>query len=159
MNDLLELIERMEAGTSEERDASVGVVCRLMMSPTLDVETFNVGMQWLGAKSLGTLSPEAKFHIVEFVDRKSRESPPDISSLHDLIIAVQPVPEDNSGTWSRIEHHLVWLLQHDIDRFSDPSAQPYAMPRGGSLFCANREASNGSHKRFAAEKFLRSLVS
>ncbi len=114
--DFVALTSRISAGTKEERDQGFGIICRVLLSPVISSDCFDIGMAWLQANVSSSLSPASKYSVIEFA---AQVRPPGRSDAAALILSAQPVLPEHKGIWQRVEHFLVELLQHDFAAFTD----------------------------------------
>jgi hypothetical protein len=114
--DLESLTERVESGTSEERDQMFWIVCRSLLSPSVPSDCFEFGWGWLREKTSANISPTAKYHVIDFATQLSAAKR---EAAGALALAVQPVLAEDKGIWQRFEQFLVSWLETDLPGFNN----------------------------------------
>ncbi len=116
-------LSKMMQGTQEEIDEAFNVLHGCFLSQ-LENETFaNFSMQWLNKNTTSKIPPLAKYCVVDLMRRLSNISEAkkrliDINDANKLLITIQPVLQENAGTWNDIEHYLVDRLREDKKLFA-----------------------------------------
>jgi len=108
------------ANSQEDLSNVVCVVCRITIVARLSAELTRRCREWLTQHLSSRLSPDAKFHLVSVAEAAARqggESGMPEADLSDWIVAIQPVPEDNRGTWGGIADYLCRTLSRDPQQF------------------------------------------
>lgn len=114
--DFQDLIGRMCAGSSDEKEQVFWIVCRVLLSPTISEDCFNFGLEWLRTSASDALTPVAKFNLIDFAAR--------LPAIHqkkaaDLVLSVQPISAEHKGSWQRLEQFMVDLLERDLNAFNE----------------------------------------
>lgn len=109
--ELESLVERMTAGSIEEREQVYWIVTASILSQTISEDSFNFGLGWLRANVSGQIPPLAKYHVIDFAVRLAPAHREDAGKL---VLLVQPIQTDHKGIWQRMEHFLVHWLQTDF---------------------------------------------
>lgn len=117
-------LSKMMQGTQEEIDEAFNVLHGCLLSQLANETFANFSMQWLNKNTINKIPPLAKYFVVNSMLRLSDISGAkkrliDINDANKLIVAIQPVPQDNARTWSDIEHFLVDRLREDKKLFAD----------------------------------------
>jgi hypothetical protein len=114
--DLEALTSRISVCPPEEREQAFWIVCRCLLSPSISKDSFDFGMTWLRANVSSSVSPVAKYQIVDLAARlDARHS----GAAGELILAVQPVLPEHKGIWQKVEHFLVQSLERNLAAFTD----------------------------------------
>jgi hypothetical protein len=114
--DLNSLVSRLGRGVAEEQEQAFWIVCRSLLSPSIQPNCFDFGLEWLRTNVSKTISPASKYNIVDFAAQlpilRRREAA-------ELVLLAQPILAEHKGIWARIEHFLVPWLQTDLPGFCD----------------------------------------
>lgn len=117
-------LSKMMQGTQEEIDEAFNVLHGCLLSQLANETFINFSMRWLNKNTTNKIPPLAKYCVVNSMRRLSNISGAkkrliDINDANKLVIAIQPVSQENAGTWSDIEHFLVDRLREDKKLFAD----------------------------------------
>lgn len=89
--------------------------------PTLDGETFRVGIDWLKANAKPAIPPLCKHRVLCIVERLFDDAslpqeavPREVLSL---VIQIQPIALEHTGTWQKLSELLVHLLRGNPPSF------------------------------------------
>ncbi|UFS72472.1 hypothetical protein LPW11_09825 [Geomonas sp. RF6] len=114
LSDLQRLVAHLNV--PNEHQEAFFVVCRSLLAPTTVPECLNFGLSWMRKEASPALSPEAKHVVTDFAVQLFESGGGDVS---DMILSVQPIPIESSGTWKRVEALLVSLLRKDTEKFKE----------------------------------------
>jgi hypothetical protein len=117
-------LNKMAKGSQEEIDAAFYVLYRCLLNQ-LTNEVFVVfSMKWFNKNTSSKIPPLAKYCVVNSMHRlcdasKANSRFININDANKLIITIQPIPNENTGTWSDIEYYLIDRLNEDKKSFAD----------------------------------------
>jgi len=111
----------MIKGEPEEISEAFSIVSGCLRSERADNDFMQFAMNWFSKNVSGKLPDWAKYHLVNamwFFGTPGRQKE-DIraSEADDLLVAIQPIPENNRGTWERLEMYLAERLHQDPSSF------------------------------------------
>ena len=117
------LIEMLN-GVPKEIDEAFNTVYRCLMGKLSDPDFVRFAMNWFSKNASSHIPPLAKYCVVDSVwrlcsPRRKESKLVEVSEANNLLIAIQPVPDDNLGTWHQIEYYLVDRLHEGIEVFED----------------------------------------
>ena len=109
--------------TTKEQEEAFDIVRRCSMG-LIEKEFSHFVIHWLNRHVSSELSPASKLSVVNTVsqlrDYRGRDKPLiDTIDSNKLIIAIQPIEREYTGTWKEIEYYLVCRLHENIDLFGD----------------------------------------
>lgn len=108
--------------SSTKLDDRFAVLCKIIVAPKTSDECFASAMEWLRQHASPELAPSAKHVLVEAaiaIANQSRGTPAVVKSLWQLLLAVQPIAPEHTGTWSQLEHFLVGVMSGDAVAFEE----------------------------------------
>jgi len=114
LKDLKDLAARISAAASVEQEEAFFVFTRFPLVPSLGSELMTFAMNWLESNAGPSISPMAKYHMVELTATLATTERYDAGGL---ILLVQPILPENKGTWTQLERYLVSLLKKDLNSF------------------------------------------
>lgn len=114
--DLELLVNRMSSGMPDEREQVYWIVTRSLLSPLVPTGCLNYGLSWLRSNTSGSITPAAKYNIVDFAVQLPAARRKEAG---ELVLLVQPILAEHKGIWQRLEHFLVMWLQTDLAGFND----------------------------------------
>jgi hypothetical protein len=105
-------LNEMLRGLPEEVDEAFSTVYRCMLGKLEDPVFISFAVDWFINNASTKIASASKHYVICTMHRLSyrgrkTKAPVDISTMNDLIIAVQPIPIENEGTWSELEYYLV----------------------------------------------------
>lgn len=115
-------LNEMLHGIPEEIDEAFGTIFRCLSSKPGDSGFVNFAMNWYIHNASSLISGSAKHYVVSAVtilSLRAKESPEcfNVSITNKLITIIQPIPEENQGTWSELEGYLVDRLHEGQESF------------------------------------------
>lgn len=113
-------LARMSAGTEPERAEAFNFLRCLLPNDYISPESLLHGANWLSANSNSSLPDNSKHWVVNVahtVVRRTNAGVTVLKAVCDALVAIQPVPTKNAGTWKDLEGLLVDLLEHDFPQF------------------------------------------
>jgi hypothetical protein len=121
IEDLDSKLTKLLKGEPEEVSEAFSVIWRCLRGERADGHFMKFSMNWFSKNVSSELPDGAKYHIVnamwyfntpgkQKIDIKSSEA-------DDLLVAIQPIPENNHGTWNCFEMYLGERLEQDIVAF------------------------------------------
>ena len=120
--ELQDLIAQHDAGTSDEKNDMIGTFCRIVVGQSMSRDVANRGLLWLRNTVNGSISSSAKYCVAQLVAMPSSQAKSDDAVLleegSDLLLAIQPIPVEDMGTWRYVESHLGRLIVSDVSRFN-----------------------------------------
>jgi hypothetical protein len=120
--DQLEALFDRAVTSQEDLSNIVSVVCRMTFVASLSVDLIHRCHQWLEANISSSLSQDAKFYVAwlaEIVMRDRNGVGGPKADTAKWILSIQPVPEDNRGTWDHIAAYLSEVLSRDARQFGE----------------------------------------
>lgn len=118
----LEVLFDRASRSKEDLSNVVSVVCRMIGMASLSTELLERCHEWLNTRISCSLSPDAKYYVAWLAAWISRENGSSSGAAADVakwVVAIQPIPQDNQGTWGRIADYLCKLLKRDLQQFGD----------------------------------------
>jgi hypothetical protein len=116
-NELVAMIK----GEPEEVSEAFSTVWRCMRSERADNDFMQFAMSWFSKNVSNKLPDGAKYHLVNamwFFGTPGRQKEGiGASEADELLVAIQPIPENNRGTWERLEMYLTERLHQDTSSF------------------------------------------
>ena len=109
------LVNRMTAGSSDERDQVYWIVTRSLLSSVIPPDCLSFGLDWLCSNASGSITPAAKYNVIDFAVQLPAAHRKETGKL---IILIQPILAEHKGIWQRLEHFLVSWLQTDLIGFT-----------------------------------------
>jgi len=105
-------LNEMLRGLPAEVDEAFSTVYRCMLGKLEDLGFINFAINWFIDNASTKIPPASKHYVICAMHRLSyrgrkTKAAVDISTMNDLIVAVQPIPIENEGTWSELEYYLV----------------------------------------------------
>ena len=109
-------------GLHEEVDEAFSTVYRCLLGNSENSSFVQFATNWLVKNASATIPGFAKYYVVDAVchlSHRAKESPGDfnVSIMNNLIAVIQPIPEENQGTWSELEYYLVDRLHEGQESF------------------------------------------
>jgi hypothetical protein len=114
--DLELLTTRMAGGSTEEQNEVVGLICKVLLSPTLSPECRKYCWRWLRANVSKKIGPVAKYNVVDMAARMPKDAYKDAA---ELILQIEELPCQYKGIWQRLEPFLIEMLKLDPKYFQD----------------------------------------
>ena len=114
------LIQRADSDNPGETDDVIAAASRTILSNHVEQEVFADGLAWLHDNVTRVTTSQGKQNVITTASRLVRglcvtgEKQPDCT---EWLVALQPVPASDLGSWAKIEDCLVETLAEDIDRF------------------------------------------
>lgn len=117
-------LKKMLKGVPDEIDAAFYVLYRCLLDQLTNKVFVKFAIQWFKKNASSKVPPLAKYCVVNSMLRlcdsgeaKSRFI--NISDANKLIITIQPIPIENTGTWNDIEYYFVDRLNEDKKSLAD----------------------------------------
>ena len=109
-------------GLPEEVDEAFSTVYHCLLGNSENSSFVQFATNWLAENASATIPGFAKHYVVDAVRHlsyRAKESPGDfnVSIMNNLIAVIQPIPEENQGTWSELEYYLVDRLHEGQESF------------------------------------------
>ena len=103
-------------GEPEEIDEAFGTVNRCLLRRLSQGSFVLFAMDWFSKHASTHIPDLSKHHVVEgmwrlCIPQKKREIPISSSEANKLLVAIQPIPTKNLGTWNLLEYYLVDRLR------------------------------------------------
>jgi hypothetical protein len=116
-------LAKMLSDEPEEISEAFLIVWRCLRSERADDDFMKFAMKWFSENSSDKLPDWAKYHIVNamwFFNMTGNQKKDIIASEADnLLIAIQPIPESNRGTWEYLERYLTERLRQEPASFEN----------------------------------------
>lgn len=118
------ILDKMLIVTSEEMKEAYNVLYRCSFGKKDDAAFSSFVIKWFKKHVSNNISSEAKFYLVNTIqnlsqNREQKSSLLDFSETNRLLILIQPIPNDDAGTWISLEHYMVERLHKDLESFSE----------------------------------------
>jgi len=114
------LFARADSGNLGDLGSVVSVVCRICVNDELPTEIFGLCTDWIGERVAPSLPAAAKYYVANSATHLSRAKSGDEKPRLDCsawITGIQPVHEDEGGTWGEIQRYLYNLVKDDVGSF------------------------------------------
>jgi hypothetical protein len=116
-------LTKMLEGAPEEASEAFSIIWRCLRSERVDNDLAKFAMNWFSQNASSKLPDMAKYHLVNamWFFRTPGKQKIDIkaSEADDLLVAIQPIPENNHATWEYFEMYLVERLHQDSASFGN----------------------------------------
>jgi hypothetical protein len=115
-------LEQMSSDTEEERAEGFNFLRCLLSSDRITPDSFEHGTAWLLKHAHWASSDVSKYWVVDLARSVSsgiNVKIPVLESLLKSVIAIQPVPTKNAGTWQVLEALLVDLVDRNPAKFEE----------------------------------------
>lgn len=114
-------LTKMLNGEPEEVGEAFSIIWRCLKGERVDDDFVKFAMKWFTKNVSSGLPDAAKYHLVNamwFFNTPGKQKI-DIkaSKADDLLVAIQPIPENNHGTWDYFEMYLDERLKQDTVAF------------------------------------------
>lgn len=115
-------LSKMLQGNDEEVTEAFNVVGRCLLKDKTDDKFIRFGLSWYAKNASPDIPDWAKYHLINFLwllcsSNELKNKNRVISNANNLIIAIQPIPEEQQGTWGDLENYLVDVLHNSVDQF------------------------------------------
>ena len=117
-------LSKMLAGTPEELSEAFNVIYHCLLGKLANSDFVKFAMNWFSKNTSSRISDSAKYYVVSSMwrlcDVKSNESRlVNVADANKILVAVQPIPNNNLGTWRHLEYFLVDRLRENLQSFED----------------------------------------
>ncbi|HBG27397.1 MAG: hypothetical protein A2Y10_19020 [Planctomycetes bacterium GWF2_41_51] len=116
-------LNAMLKGEADEISEAFATLYRCMKSNHADEKFIKLAMNWFLKNTTSLLPDMAKHHLVTaiwfFTTPSKLKEGIKISDTDDLLVAIQPISENNRGTWDNVEMYLTERLQKDSKGFEE----------------------------------------
>jgi len=139
-------LKEMLYGLPQEIDEAFGTVYHCLLGRLEDSDFINFAINWFVNNTSPTIPGAAKHFVVSATHNlsykiKKSSTELDISVMNNLITLIQPIPEENQGTWSELEYYLVDRLHEGqesfgvvLDKLTDVNAEGLAVQFSSGQF-------------------------
>jgi len=139
-------LNEMLRGLPAEVDEAFSTVYHCMLGKLEDPSFINFAINWFIDNTSAKIPPASKHYVICTMHRLSyrgrkTKAAVDISTMNDLIVAAQPIPIENEGTWSELEYYLVDRLNDGqesllaiLERLADINMQGLSVQIAGGKF-------------------------
>jgi hypothetical protein len=115
-------LSEMLHGLPEEVDEAFSTVHHCLLGNCENSSFVQFATKWFIDNSSATIPGGAKHYVVSAVHHlsyRAKNSPGDfdVATTNNLIAVIQPIPEENQGTWSELEYYLVDRLCEGQESF------------------------------------------
>lgn len=114
-------LTKMLKGEPEEVSEAFLIIWRCLRSEKADDDFVKFAMKWFHKNASSKLPDAAKYHLVNamwfFNTPGKQKIDINASEADDLLIAIQPIPENNHETWNYFEMYLEERLKQDTVAF------------------------------------------
>ena len=136
----------MLRGLPAEVDEAFSTVYRCVVGKLEDTGFIDFAINWFINNTSTKIPPASKHYVISALVSLSHQgrkpkAAVDISTMNNLIIAVQPIPIENEGTWSELEYYLVDRLNDGqeslltiLERLADTNMQGLSAQIAGGKF-------------------------
>ena len=117
-------LTEMLNGVQEEIDEAFNTTYRCLLGKLSDHDFVRFVINWFSKNVSSRIPPLAKYCVVDamwYLDSTKDKEPRlvKVSEANNLLIAIQPIPIDNTGTWNQLESYLVNRLHEGPKVFED----------------------------------------
>lgn len=115
-------LTKMLKGEPDEINEAFSIVWRCLRSKQADNDFVQFAMDWFSKNASSKLPDAAKYHLVNamwFFNTPGQKKDIKASDADDLLVAIQPIPENNRGTWEYFEMYFVERLHKDNASFGN----------------------------------------
>ena len=117
-------LSKMLNGDQEEISEAFNTVYRCLLGKLSDNGFVTYAVKWFSKNASGQIPDLAKYCVVEAMWRlcRTRKGDPrliNLSEANNLLVAIQPIPINNLGTWHQLEYYLVDRLREGEAIFED----------------------------------------
>ena len=139
-------LNEMLRGLPAEVDEAFSTVYRCVVGKLEDTGFIDFAINWFINNTSTKIPPASKHYVISALVSLSHQgrkpkAAVDISTMNNLIIAVQPIPIENEGTWSELEYYLVDRLNDGqeslltiLERLADTNMQGLSAQIAGGKF-------------------------
>jgi len=114
-------LTKMLKGTPEEVSEAFSIIWRCLRSERADDDFVKFSMKWFSQNASSKLPDAAKYHLVDamwfFNMPEKQKKDIKASEADNLLVSIQPIPENNHGTWNYLELYLEERLKQDTAAF------------------------------------------
>lgn len=115
-------LSEMLHGLPEEVDEAFSTIYRCLLGNCGNSSFVQFATKWFVDNVSATIPGGAKHYVVSAVHHlsyRAKKSPGDFdgATMNNLIAVIQPIPEENQGTWSELEYYLVDRLCEGQESF------------------------------------------
>lgn len=117
-------LSKMLSGVQEEIDAAFNTIYRSLRGNLSDPDFVRFTMKWFSRNASSRIPPLAKYCVVDAMwhlcsIRGKEPGLVKVSDANNLLIAIQPIPNDNLGTWHQLEYYLLDRFNEGPEAFED----------------------------------------
>jgi hypothetical protein len=117
-------LSRMLDGTQEEIGEAFNTVYYCLLGKLSDNNFVRFAVNWLSKNVSGQIPDLAKYCVVTSMwrlcnARGGASKSVDLTRANNLLAAIQPISNDNLGTWRQLEYYLVDRLHEGLASFED----------------------------------------
>lgn len=119
-------LSKMLDGVREEIGEAFNTAYRCLLGKLSDNNFVGYAINWFSKNASGQIPDLAKYCVVDAMWRlcsvrggESRLVVVDLTKANNLLAAIQPIPNDNLGTWHQLEYYLVDRLHEGPAAFED----------------------------------------
>lgn len=117
-------LSKMLDGVREEIGEAFNTAYRCLLGKLSDNNFVGYTINWFSKNASGQIPDLAKYCVVDAMWRlcgvRGGESRlVDLTEANNLLVAIQPIPNDNLGTWRQLEYYLVDRLHEGSASFED----------------------------------------
>jgi len=117
-------LSKMLNGDREEIEEAFNTVYRCLLGNLSDNDFVRFSMNWFSKNASGQIPDLAKYYVVSSMwhlcsTRGAESKLVDSTEANNLLVAIQPIPNDNLGTWRQLDYYLVDRLHEGSTSFED----------------------------------------
>jgi hypothetical protein len=117
-------LSKMLDGEPEEIDEAFGTVNRCLLRRLSQGSFVLFAMDWFSKHASAQIPDLSKHHVVDAMWRlcspqKRQETTTTLTEANQLLVAIQPIPTKNLGTWNLLEYYLVDRLRDGPNEFEE----------------------------------------
>lgn len=140
-------LSKMLDGNREEIGEAFNTVYHCLLGRLSDDSFIKFALGWFSTNASSQIPDLAKYCIVDSMWRlcRYREAEPkliDSTEANNLLVAIQPIPNDNLGTWHQLEFYLVDRLHEGLVVFEDAFMRIYDANAEGFLALLQEDGLN-----------------
>jgi len=124
IDELNDKLSKMLAGTPEEVSEAFNTVYHCLLGKLTDRGFVKFALDWFSKNVSSNISDMAKYYVVSSMWRLCNMKGNElkliaVADANKLLVAVQPIPKNNLGTWRQLEYFLVDRLRENLQSFED----------------------------------------
>ena len=117
-------LDKLLEWTNDDKEDALWVLSRCLLRKLDQPGILKKGVQWIKVTLTHQPHPQSKWALLGLIgplyqSAKSVASELDPTDIDSLLLAIQPTPKEEPGSWNEVEHYLVSRLKDDQDAFKE----------------------------------------